>query len=602
MIGSEKRASQKRGLAGRLVSISLLLAALMLTHASTSIGAQEPSWQPISPVVDTGLFGQPLLGAAPTWPVDRLLFIMYKGWLARTDDDGATWVRLPTRFARLTALWPAPDADRSGIVLALDEPDSYDSPSMLMRSADRGATWTTVLTATRSFFAADEPRLTFTPTFQDDGIAFLRMGQRLHRTIDFGASWTQIDVDSLGAPRRADGVAASGQLVLQTTLSPAFAVDRTVFAVVATAPYYPYPAPQNGSDTGPQLPPLHHLTSLGLIVSRDGGDSWQWASDGLTVGGVPYRFVANLEVSPTFAQDQTLFALAWGPAERYQVEDQQRLAFATALFRSQDGAQTWEAIWNQPVTPTDADTVGNQGSRIILSPTFAVDGTVVASFRSGRRIQEDYTLRLSASRKAALASRCDGWRTTNAGASWIHLDACPASQRPPSGAGPSLVAGSDGIALGTMAGQIVARGIDGPATPGMPACPFDVDAAFAPMSTSGSDYGDLGCPTEPAQSVRVLDRSVGSRRGLWPVDDSEAWVLIQAGNFARWDRRSKATDPWTGPPDAELDAVVQRFWGGQLLRLTTDDGTTSFLLLRDPTPREPDTPYLVRYDAQGQRP
>lgn len=602
MIGSEQHASRQAGLARRRLCIALLLALLVVSHGTPQIDAQGSPWQPLSPVVETGNSNEPPLGFAPTWPADRTLFIMHKGWLARTDDNGASWVRLPARFAKLTRIWPAPGVDRSGIVLTLDEPDGYDLPAVLARSADHGASWTTVLTAPRSIFAADEPRLTFAPTFHDDGIAFLRIGQRLHRTTDFGASWTPVDVDSLGTSRQMDGVAASGQLVLQATLSPGFAQDRTAFAVVATAPYYPYPAARDGRDLGPQAPSTHHVTSLGIIVSRDGGDSWQWSSEGLAVDQAPYRYVANLAVSPTYSQDQTIFALAWGPAERYQEEDQQRLAFATALFRSQNGGQAWEPIWKQPVTLTDADTAGNQASRITLSPTFAADGTVEASFRSGNRIRNDDSLRLSASRKAELAGRCDDWRTTDAGASWTHLGACVRFQRPPTGADPSPIADADGVALAMMSGQIVARGIDGPAIPGVPTCPFEPDAVFLPISTGVSEYNALGCPSEPSQAVRMLDRRVGGRRGLWPVDDSDTWMLTGTGRSVRWERRSKTTDPWPGPPDADLDGIVQQFWGGQLMRLTTGDGTTSFLLLLTPTPREPYTPYVYSYDGQGKRP
>src|SRR5690349_12735280 len=119
MIGSKQQIIRIRGYARRLApsrrlaGAILLLSLLVLGQGASPIGAQELPWQPLSPIVDqTNSAAGPLVGAAPTWPNDHVLFTIYKGWLARTDDNGATWVRLPTRFAKILGFWPTPGVDQ----------------------------------------------------------------------------------------------------------------------------------------------------------------------------------------------------------------------------------------------------------------------------------------------------------------------------------------------------------------------------------------------------------------------------------------------------------------------------------------------------------
>jgi hypothetical protein len=79
-----------------------------------------------------------------------------------------------------------------------------------------------------------------------------------------------------------------------------------------------------------------HARSIGLMMSVDGGESWQTAGAGPALDGAPYRHIRNLAISPTLAQDGTLFALAWGPREFEDEGGYRRRLVRAALFRSTD--------------------------------------------------------------------------------------------------------------------------------------------------------------------------------------------------------------------------------------------------------------------------
>jgi hypothetical protein len=129
--------------------------------------------------------------------------------------------------------------------------------------------------------------------------------------------------------------------------------------------------PAFGSDRPYNVPSTDHVESAGVLISTDGGASWAVASSGLAVGGVPYRHVQRLVVSPTYATDGTLFAFAWGPRQPGPFMGGVARDWRAALFRSRDRGAAWEPV--RVRGPSFA-----RGSvALALSPTFASDGVAV---------------------------------------------------------------------------------------------------------------------------------------------------------------------------------------------------------------------------------
>src|SRR6185312_8989760 len=111
----------------------------------------------------------------------------------------------------------------------------------------------------------------------------------------------------------------AGRLVVGLSLSPAFGTDQTAFTISLDA---------------------------GVERSTDGGKTWQTVNEGLPTVQIP-----TLGVSPSFADDRTLFA---GCAE--------------GLFRSTNAGEAWETI-GEALTGKDMRSV-------VLSSDFANDQTL----------------------------------------------------------------------------------------------------------------------------------------------------------------------------------------------------------------------------------
>ncbi|MFN8424020.1 MAG: hypothetical protein U0470_11810 [Anaerolineae bacterium] len=113
------------------------------------------------------------------------------------------------------------------------------------------------------------------------------------------------------------------------------------------------PAPLEGAGTGPWL--FRIDAPAGVFRSTDLGRSWQPAS-----AGIDAPIVDDLDVSPDFARDATLFATSYatGPVDR-PVDDP-----TDATWRSFDGGDRWIPV--------------GRFRALALSPDFARDRTVMA--------------------------------------------------------------------------------------------------------------------------------------------------------------------------------------------------------------------------------
>ncbi len=255
------------------------------------------------------------LAFSPRFAQDGTGFAATAAGLYRTRNGGKSWrqVELPTEDPAVQCLAISPDFGADKLVFAGTETDG------LLRSENSGATWDTVESLTgRSISAiafsadgatiaaatnegvalSDDSGETWRTTGEDLGfvlsLAFVPDGagetivaglvrRGIARSEDGGATWTIAD----------EGLNAIPTLAL--ALSPAFEDDQTLFAA--------------GLDDG-------------ITISRDGGATWAAAMP--EAGEVSAYGVA---VSPHYARDRTVFA-----------------ALGSGLFRSRDGAASWEQI------------------------------------------------------------------------------------------------------------------------------------------------------------------------------------------------------------------------------------------------------------------
>jgi hypothetical protein len=611
----------------RRALLAILLAA---TVVSGPAAAQESAWSSRGPAgaVWPDFREHITAGVAPTWPADRALFAVADGWLVRSDDEGASWRYLPARFDKARFIWPAPGVDRTGVVLALRGDSLLRISAPLLRSGDGGASWQEVLSVVSSLRMIGNVQLTYSPTFAADGIAFLVCGGKLFRTTDAGQTWAEIDLSPVGTGLEALGVLPDQQLAQQVQLSPSFGQDQTVFLTLGSATYFPFPSAASlialSYGDSPVVPSVHYQTSVGVAVSHDGGLSWQPASSGLEVDGEPHRFVRNLVVSPTFETDRTLFAWAWGRPEPTEVAGLQRLGFANALFRSQDGGASWQVVWDRPQAVTDLAFGHTQGLGIALSPSFATDGlllvTTLPFVKDGDNVWMGETRQ---------RGPCELRRSRDCGESWETVDtpAVAATNRPTAcgeprfvgpnpahfilGGGPlggRIVETRDGGAtwvqpnrppgmsgwapiLGVAAdGTILVKSRDrsgiwtygGPPRPGRtpPSCPVVLDV---PRFGEAAMSRLFMCAWAPAAAVRIRERQVGTARGVWVDDDSPDWWLLRKGNgYAAVDRHDKGSEPWSGPPTRVVDGYVQRGWSGvTLVLMPSSDGRRQTHVIRE---------------------
>ncbi len=155
-------------------------------------------------------------------------------------------------------------------------------------------------------------QIAVSPGYAEDATLFLRTtnpeagGQALLRSTDGGATWTQLG-----------GLPVGSDLVLTMALSPAYPQDQTLFAGG-------YRNEANGA---------------GVWRSDDGGDTWQPRWEGLE-----HLRVERIEVSPRFADDQTLLAYA-----RYALIEAGETGYS--VHRSDDGGLQWTRV----VTATVAE-------------------------------------------------------------------------------------------------------------------------------------------------------------------------------------------------------------------------------------------------------
>jgi photosystem II stability/assembly factor-like uncharacterized protein len=202
------------------------------------------------------------------------------GGLLVSEDAGNTWRRHGHQFGGAVAsgLWLSPGFGRDEILFVATRRAGSPQPAeiVLWRSADGGEHWDPWLDQWEVRDAPQVIALAVSPDYASDEMVFVGLGARVlkparhAREVRAGRSrpvWHAKDLDQ--------GVVA----VTAIALSPAYAQDQTVFVA----------------------------TNAGVLISRDGGESYRLWSEGLVPPGV-----LALTVSPNYPTDRLVYALGPG--------------------------------------------------------------------------------------------------------------------------------------------------------------------------------------------------------------------------------------------------------------------------------------------------
>jgi photosystem II stability/assembly factor-like uncharacterized protein len=387
--------------ATRMVLAIGLLAVLVLP------GHAESQWASIGPLSPHEIRDVVL---APDWPHDRsMLAIRGIGSggadLVRSRNGGETWQRLPfpEPYFGSNNGWLArtPVGRVTFFGNSVYQRGTTKTEATLYRSVDNADTWEQVWQG-----GAFNTRMLISPTFADDTTIYLQADRLLLRSRDAGKTWVQVK------PVGEAGIDAMA-------FSPTYSTDHTMVAGVAAVLANDSPLPN--------VPPGDPSPTSGLILSTDGGETWVPLPTP-SRDGVQYPRATKIVLSPSFAEDHTLYVLA---SDRWP-ETSETVRAASAIFRSVDRGLTWETI---------LPSVTMQ-STIALSPSFAQDRTVLFEQRLDVPGQPD--------------GRCVVRRSADAGSTWGAEQSLADRRRCPSlglWQGPNGIVAVGALAMSTDLGE-----------------------------------------------------------------------------------------------------------------------------------------------------
>lgn len=297
---------------------------------------------------------------SPQWPGHPLLLVSRPDGVIRLHT--ANWPDYTSEasqgLAPIAASVFAHSADESLLLVG-------SSQHGIFSTSDKGQSW-----QPQGMQGNNNRRVTavaISPDYDNDATLFvgsnntIGMGGSVHRSQDGGQTWEFL---------------VSEQYVTDVVLSPNYAQDNTVLAAyggnigISTDKGTSWQLLSGwGYDQGsavqvrllPTYPADGRLfvgSSNGFWRSEDNGVSWTQAATGLING----RYVYALQLSPNFAQDNTLLAVAgWSEPTAYR----------HAIFRSTDGGLNWVQVMGG-ITSDDSP------RDVAFSPHFSTKQTAYA--------------------------------------------------------------------------------------------------------------------------------------------------------------------------------------------------------------------------------
>lgn len=345
---------------------------------------------------------------SPAYAQDQTIFVVGAGGLFRTTDQGRSWsqvvrvnaqsITVSPNFAADGTLFvvtsqktilksadhgqtvtqvPAPPSLTSGLnVIAMSPNYEVDHTLLLGTNADgifkstnAGDDWQPV---TADLTVPAVKALSFSPAFSSDNTAFAAtFGSGVLVSTTGGSSWTTSN----------SGI--SDLNVTSLTLSPGYQQDSTLWITTAVngvfqsntagASWTPAPtisrALSNLTTTHFQMlaaaatanaAVLYLATYDGLWMASAGAPSWQY------IDTIPTRLIRGINLSPNYAQDQTIFAATYGGGNLW----------------STNGGTSW-TFRNTGMLRAYTDSSG-------ISPNFAADGIAFSATGGGLQRTSDW--------------------------------------------------------------------------------------------------------------------------------------------------------------------------------------------------------------------
>ena len=328
----------------RRLPIALLSVGVSLFVLLSLASVREASGQTQLPRCNEEVGGD-LVFPSPNLVYDDTLFWidMYENSLWRSQDNGETWLQVfkfasnPLLPATIEQFQMTPHSADEQLTLYLGVDDIFHRQYYLYRNEQTGDGWEEV-TAPCTSFDVDCP----------DNYSLRAGGQT---PVLFQPRWWYFGWSPLpfGVARSEDG-GMTWQMVWEEThawnvaVSPDYVNDQTLWATLMS--------------NSPTL-------GTAFVLSRDGGETWQAAGQGMCDDMFLY---SDLEVSPGYTRDG---ALLMG-------------LYQNSLFQSKDNGLTWRAIFPRGSTAVcDSSLTELAGLKPRFAPDYPDDPTIYVATNKG---------------------------------------------------------------------------------------------------------------------------------------------------------------------------------------------------------------------------
>lgn len=317
---------------------------------------------------------------SPDFSNDRTAFAATAGGVYRTTDGGVSWAPfingIDSIDIRSLALSPAYQADRT--LFAVSDGGVY-------RSSDNGYSWTVVKGGISPGAIAVSPAYVANRT-----LYVATLASEVYRSLDGGGNWEAVNSGMEGRAIHDLAITANG-LVFASTDNGVHMLDGAGWVPVSAGKVTGGDKTTRSVGVSPDFVADNTIYAAtdgyGVIVTTDGGVTWETANTGLT----DLR-VQSLALAPDFSTSRTLFAAtAGGGVFRSTTAGAQWVPYNNELSN-----QEILAVAVSPAYATDRQVLaGSNGSgiyrliitepQIAISPSAIDFGTVPLSGTSGNR-------------------------------------------------------------------------------------------------------------------------------------------------------------------------------------------------------------------------